>query len=140
MAAITTFEFYTNTYFGSLVVSADFDKWECKAHRKLDYLTQSKITSDLLADVVVGEKIKLAECEIIDILVNLDNAQKTIGVNDSGEGKQIKSKSAGNESISYDKGNDIYSNALGNETAQYKLFMSATKQYLFDTGLLYRGC
>lgn len=135
-----THDYYKESYFGSSVESADFDKWESKAKIKLDYLTENRITEEMLLDEKLASKIKMAECEIIDILYKIDKASNMNGVNENGEGKIIKSRSSGSESISYDTGNDIYASAVGDVGATNYICLSSIKQYLFDTGLLYRGC
>lgn len=141
MAQYTTYEFYTETYFGNYIASADsYNKVESKAHIKLDYLTQNRITSDVMSDENMSTKVKLAECEIIDIIAKLNNAENNTCVSSDGTTKVVKSITSGSESKSFDVGSDVYSKAVGNDSAQYKLFMSAIKPYLYDTGLLYRGC
>lgn len=135
----TTYEFYESTYLGDSIASADFAKWESRAQAKLDYLTENRITEEMFEDDSLGNKIKMAECAIAEILYNIDKATKASGVSDTGEGKIIKSRSSGSESISYDTGNDIYTKAAGDFGAINKMCINRIKEYLFDTGLLYRG-
>lgn len=135
----TTYEYYTNTYFGDTVSSAGFAKWESRAKAKLDYLTENRITEEMLSDEVFGNKIRMAECSVIDILFNIDKASQSAGVSENGEGKIIKSRSSGSESITYETGNDIFAKAAGDTGAVNRMCLNAVKEYLFDTGLLYRG-
>lgn len=135
-----TYEFYTDTYFGNNIPSADFNKWERKAKAKLDYLTYNRITEEMFNDEALGDKIRLATCSVMDVLYNIDKAEKFMGTSDSGEGKIIKSRSSGSESITYDTGNDVFAKAAGNTGEINRMCLSSVTEYLFDTGLLYRGC
>jgi hypothetical protein len=42
----TTFEFYTNSYFGDSIKESLFPKWEDRASMKLDQLTYGNINDD----------------------------------------------------------------------------------------------
>lgn len=136
----TTYEFYTDTYFGDTVSSANFAKWESRAKLKLDYLTENRITEEMLSNEAFGNKIRMAECSVMDTLYNIDKAVKSTGTSENGEGKIIKSRSSGSESITYDTGNDVFAKAAGDTGAVNRMCLNGVKEYLFDTGLLYRGC
>lgn len=138
MNAYTDIDYYNNSYFGSLITSANFNKYESKAKDILDYLTQNRIDENMFEKY--SDKIKKSECAIMDILFNVEKAQSMTGITESGEGKIVKSRTSGSESVSYDTSNDIYLKAAADYKLQNNLFMNAIRIYLYDTGLLYRGC
>ena len=96
----TSYEFYKNEYFGDAIADADFLKYELKARMKLNYLTEKRITAEILADETMNHLIQMSVCAIADELYKIDKAADMTGTTENGEGKIIKSKSSGSESIS----------------------------------------
>lgn len=136
----TTYEFYQNKYFGNAIADADFAKYELKARMKLNYLTENRITEEDFADDNMGYLIQMSVCAIAEELQKIDKAADMTGTSETGEGKIIKSKSSGSESISYDTGSDIHTRLVGNTGEINRTYLMCAKEYLSGTGLLYRGC
>lgn len=136
--AYTTYEFYTDEY-GGVMTDADFKRFLVKAEYRLNYLTSNLINNNLMNDKYSNRAVQMAECTIVDILHNLDVAQKQSGISENGEGRVIKSVSSGSESISYDTGNNIYSKMLGSISEQNAYMRNEIKIFLADTGLLSCG-
>ena len=136
----TSYEFYKNEYFGDDIADADFLKYELKARMKLNYLTEKRITAEILADETMNHLIQMSVCAIADELYKVDKTADMTGTTENGEGKIIKSKSSGSESISYDTGSDVYTKMVGNTGEINMACLMCAKEYLSGTGLLYRGC
>ncbi len=135
----TTYEFYKNEYYGATIDESAFCEWESRAKRKVDYFTFNRITKERLSEEKLNKKIQLATCAVADLLFKINAAEQRQGITETGEGKIIKSKSAGSESITYDTGNDIYTKVLTDAAAQKKLTRDILTEYLSDTGLMYCG-
>lgn len=105
------YSFYKDTYRGNIPQDV-FNKLSIKASKYIDYVTFNRIDK-------VTEDIKLATCEVIDILY--ESSKK-------GD-MEIKSETSGKYSISY---------ADTNKTVDQKKY-EVVKAYLGHTGLLYRG-
>lgn len=135
MADLTTYEFYTNNFYGDKVSQSDFPKWLSKATDELHYLTNHNIGDSEVVEY--SEKIQKAVCSLMDVLFSLDEATKSLA--DGTNTDNIKSKSSGGESISYGDIKNAYSVAISDSSAKYDLEMEAIKPYLSGTGLLYMG-
>lgn len=44
----TTYKFYTDIYFGDTITGVNFAKWESREKAKFDYLTENRITEEVL--------------------------------------------------------------------------------------------
>jgi len=132
--AYTTYEFYTTTYYGSTIPSADFSMWLSRATDELNYLTFNRITDEVLTEFSV--EIQKATCTIMDLLFQIDDAtQKANSTDDS----NVKSKSSGNESITFVNNSTVISTVLADQKAQYSLMRNSITKYLVKTELLYPG-
>ncbi|MCI8669209.1 MAG: hypothetical protein HFI34_06790 [Lachnospiraceae bacterium] len=135
----TTYEFYKEEYHGKTIDESVFCEWESRAKRKVDYFTFNRITKERLSDERLNERVQLATCAVADLLFKINEAEQRQGITETGEGKIIKSRSAGSESITYDTGNDIYTKVLTDTAAQKKLTRDILAEHLGDTGLMYCG-
>ena len=66
----TTFEFYTDSYFGDSIAESSFPKWNERASEKLDFLTNGNITEESVEEF--DEKIQKATCALADLLYQID--------------------------------------------------------------------
>ncbi|MCC0752613.1 hypothetical protein KGF47_17995 [Clostridioides sp. ZZV13-5731] len=109
MIAYVDYEFYSN--FGGEISQDKFNKYAIKATKYIDYNTFNRVKE-------VAEDIKLATCEIIDLMYK-----------SSLEGdKEIQSESVGSHSVTY---------TSNNKTIEQKAY-DILKMYL-DSELLFRG-
>lgn len=109
MIAYVDYEFYSN--FGGEIPQDKFNKYAIKATKYIDYNTFNRVKE-------VAEDIKLATCEIIDLMYK-----------SSLEGdKEIQSESVGSHSVTY---------TSNNKTIEQKAY-DILKMYL-DSELLFRG-
>jgi hypothetical protein len=153
--AYTTYDFYKDTYYGTAIAQADFDRLESRACDKLDTMTFDRLVSGLPADTRSGIKVQKAVCAVADKLQEIETAEKMaqsggFTTDESGNlvGKIATSKSSGSESISFSATSSIKSavlSAVGDTQAQNRLCYDTAKEYLTgvtdDCGvlLLYAG-
>lgn len=134
MEILTTYEFYSETYYGDAIEESAFPKWLSKATDKLMYLTYGNITEESLDDY--GTEIQKATCALMDLMYQIDAATKTATAKDD---TNVKSKSSGGESITFGDSDTLVTKVLSDKTAQNRLMYDTISEYLSDTGLLYAG-
>lgn len=130
----TTYDFYTNEYYGDTVDESSFAKWQARAADKLNYLCFGHITEEDLEQY--STQIQKATCALMDVLYKIDYAQRN--ANDTEKGN-IKSMSSGVQSISFGSTDTEYTLAMSDQTKQYDLMVNAVSEHLSSTGLLYAG-
>lgn len=131
---MTTYEFYTETYYGDSIEESIFPKWESRAEDKLNMLTSGNITEKALEEHSIS--IQKAVCALADLLYELDKATKTATAKDE---NNVKAKSSGGESITYGDSQTVVTKVLSDRNAQNKLLYDTAAEYLAGTGLLYAG-
>lgn len=126
MTAYTDYAFYTGTFKGSAIASADFDKLALRATAIIDMITFGRAEPIVTAgaDLTTIEKIEFATCEVAEQIQKIEVTQ------DGNAG--IASESLGSHSVSYAQTAETKMSAM----AKYE---KAAKIYLVSTGLLYRG-
>lgn len=133
MSDLTTYSFYTDTYYGDKVTETHFPKWLSRATDELDYLTCGNIDDEAIEEF--SEKIQKAVCALMDTMLTIDEAVNNI-VTDGGN---VASRSSGGESISYSTADTRFTKAISSVDEARKLEYEAIKPYLASTGLLYAG-
>lgn len=109
--AYVDYDFYTTSYFGSVVPQSDFPRVAERASDFVDTMTFDRLVDGLPSDERSQKRIKKAVCALTDKIYELDLAEKnsvaaaggnttTVGTNGSTTGI-ITSVSSGSESISY---------------------------------------
>ena len=80
-------EFYTNTYQGTAIDSADFDRIALRASDELDKLTANVVRLNSIESYSedVQEAIKLATCALAESLSQIDAATDSAGLMASSE-------------------------------------------------------
>ena len=135
MADLTTYSFYSNSYYGDEVSQAEFPKWLMKATDELNYLTFVNINDDAIE--LYGDRIQKAVCALMEFMHKLNTIEDNASSGNY-EGN-IKAISSGNESITYGHTETIYSKAITDSNSRRKVEYDIIKPYLSDTGLLYAG-
>lgn len=130
-----TYDFYSSSYGGTQVSSAEFEKYELKARYTLDSFTlKPKMTLRLL-EGEHKDRIQLAMCELIDNTKEeetlKEHAKKTLKKSFSG----IESETVKDHSVKLSKGNAVA------DVERYILNkdLDVIAKYLTVTNLLYRG-
>lgn len=134
MVSYTTYDFYTNEYFGDLLSESLFSKYVLIASNKLNYLCFGHITEEDIEKY--SDEIQRATCALVEVLFKLDKAKEDAG---KMQGGNIKSMSAGGQSVSFGNTETEITMAMNDEKKQYELFRNAIEQYLYKTDLLYAG-
>lgn len=131
----TTYEFYTDKYYGDSIEEPLFPKWEDRASMKLDELTYHRINVDAMEEF--GDRIQKAACALTELLYQIE--VKTSHANDPKLGN-VKSMSSGGQSVSFGSNETLVDKVLGDKQAQNRLCYDTVCEYLSGTGLLYAGC
>lgn len=126
MAAYVDYTYYTTTYDGSAISSAEFTAYANRASAYIDYVTMDRavslmsLSSPSPEETALMNKVKNAVCAVMDQLKSYDV---------TGWGS-ISSESVGSHSVSY-------------STADRKVhaanMSSSAALYLAHTGLMFRG-
>lgn len=128
---MTTYEFYTGTYYGDMLTAENFEKWESRACDLLNFITNNTITDAVLGEY--SDNIQKAVCSIAELLFSVDK------VKNSGNGAGVKSMSSGGESITYSEVKSEYVQAASDPQITTRLAYERCRMYLTGTGLLYGG-
>ena len=110
--AYADYEFYTTSYFGSVVPETDFPRLAERASEFIDLMTSDRLVDGLPANERSQKRIKKAVCSLAELMYQIELAEKnaanaaasgtstTIGSGGSTTGI-VTSVSSGSESISY---------------------------------------
>lgn len=134
MDNLTTYEFYTDTYYGETIEESAFPKWLSRATDKLMMLTYGNITEESRSEY--DTQIQKATCALMDLMYQIDLATKTATAKDD---TNVKSKSSGGESITFGDSDTLVTKVLADKAAQNRLMYDTIAEPLSGTGLLYAG-
>lgn len=109
--AYADYEFYTTSYFGSVVPEADFPRLAEKASDFVDLMTSDRLVDGLPTNERSQKRIKKAVCSLAELMYQIELAEKNainqasanvtnINVGNISTGI-VTSVSSGSESISY---------------------------------------
>jgi hypothetical protein len=123
--AYATYSYYTTTYLGTEIASADFAQLALRASAMIDRLTFNRAAAIIAANTPAEtvDAIQMATCAVAEEIQSIESA----GNNDG-----ISSERIGNYSVTYT------ANAAAQMTRSQKLSVAAAL-YLASTGLMYRG-
>lgn len=123
MSEFLTYDFYTNEYFGGTISKIDFPRLSRRAWSFLVYYTRGRVNS-----VSDSEAVLMAACALAEQFQIIEQSQAAI----SGENGEIQSQTVGAYSVTYRSGADV-------SAAARAQLAEIARQYLSNTGLLYRG-
>ena len=123
---IADFEYYRDTYLGTLLTAEDFPKYALRADSFLDLLTTGRYAKDCLPAGAV-EAVRMAECAIADLCLNLEQAELQ-----SDAAWKVEGEKVGNHSVTYRNNAEIAQQTQ-------KQIREVAARYLLRWGLLYRG-
>lgn len=125
MAAYVDYTYYTTTYLGTSIASADFSRLSVRASKHIDALTFGRAAAIITAntDTDTIDAIKMATCAVCDEL------QKDA---DSDGRDNITAERVGNVSVSYGDKSQMA------KTLAQKV-NDAASLYLWETDLMFRG-
>lgn len=109
--AYADYEFYTTSYFGSVVPKADFPRLVERASEFVDTMTFDRLVDGLPTDERSQKRIKKAVCSLAELMYQIELAEKnainqaSASATDTNAGGKstgiVTSVSSGSESISY---------------------------------------
>ena len=109
--AYVDYEFYTISYFGSVVPEADFPRLAERASEFVDTMTFDRLVDGLPENERSQKRIKKAVCSLAETMYQIELAEKnainqaSVNVTDTNAGGKstgiVTSVSSGSESISY---------------------------------------
>ena len=125
MAAYVTYTYYTTTFLGTAIASADFARLALRASAIIDQLTFGRAAAIVAAatDTATIALIKNATCAVAE-------EYQTVETNGGSDG--IQSESIGSNSVTY------ADNSSARKTNSQK-YANAAALYLGSTGLMFRG-
>lgn len=123
------FTYYTDNFGGTAITAESFNTYERKARVFLDNVTFNRLQADA---TLITAIVKDCMCEIMDTNFNLDEKAKET------DGSLISSETVGNTTTSYVI-SDIEKNSVDRSQINKAKYYNIAKEYLSNTGLLYRG-
>lgn len=126
MAAYVDYTYYTTTYGGSAISSAEFTAYANRASAYIDYVTMDRavslmsLSSPSPEETALIAKVKNAVCAVMDQLKSYDITG----------GGSISSESVGSHSVSY---------STADRKVHAAQMTDAAALYLAHTGLMFRG-
>lgn len=109
--AYADYDFYTTSYFGSVVPEADFLRLAERASDFVDLMTSDRLVDGLPTNERSQKRIKKAVCSLAELMYQIELAEKnainqaSAGATDTNVGHKstgvVTSVSSGSESISY---------------------------------------
>ena len=123
------FEYYSSTYGGTAINADSFIKLERKARVFIDDITFDRLKNDT---TLIDDTVKECLCEIMECNYKLDQEESETG------GKLISSETIDQHSVTYAV-SDIEKNEVDKSRINFTKFYNIARQYLSNTGLLYRG-
>lgn len=139
---LVEYDFYKNEYGGSVVGDDNFFKNVARrAEIFLNRLTFNRIIAiNGIPGQMIGrdfeafsdaelEMLKFSLCNLIDTMQRLSATEEQALAGNASNGN-VKSRSSGGESISYESHKTIYDEALSDETKKKQLFRNALMEYI----------
>ena len=129
MAQYVDYTYYSNSFGGTTIPEADFIKLERKARVFIDDITFDRLKNDT---TLIDDTVKECLCEIMECNYKLDQEEAETG------GKLISSETIDQHSVTYAV-SDTEKNEVDKSRINFTKFYNIARQYLSNTGLLYRG-
>ena len=123
------FIYYRDSFGGTTIPEANFIKLERKARVFIDDVTFDRLKNDT---ALIDDTVKECLCEIIECNYKLEQEEAETG------GKLISSETIDQHSVTYAV-SDIEKNEVDKSRINFTKFYNIARQYLSNTGLLYRG-
>lgn len=149
--AYADYEFYTESFFGSDLTSANATRWLEMASDEIDALTFGRLTFAMPTHEAHVAKVKKAVCAVAEALFHIDEQQRAAAAHKAEDGSYrgaVASISSGRESISFSMNGASASSvaaAAASEAERAKLIGSIVSRYLANIpdangiNLLYAG-
>ena len=123
------FIYYRDSFWGTTIPEANFIKYERRSRVFIDDVTFDRLKIDA---TLIDDTVKDCLCEIMECNYKLDQEESETG------GKLISSETIDQHSVTYAV-SDIEKNEVDKSRVNFTKFYTIARQYLGNTGLLYRG-
>jgi hypothetical protein len=127
--AYVDYTYYTETFGSTTIPESDFNKYERKARVSLDSFTFDRIKND---ETLMDDNVKDCMCEMMEKAFSIDQEEAAT------DGKTISSESVDGHSVSFAI-SDLQKNEIDQSNITKVKLYNIAKDYLWNTGLLYRG-
>lgn len=129
------YDYYANEYFGRAISAGDFPRLALRASQYIDYITRGKARDGM-------EPVKMCCCALAEQYQAIETAQelaqKSLSAG-AADGAEISGETVGSWSRSYRSGGDSAQSAAQAAQVGRSVLFDTARQYLANTGLLYRG-
>lgn len=139
------YQFYQNDYYGDIIPESSFTKFGNRAEDYMYRYTYNRLVTKLPDDENVAVRVKKCICAMAEVLYEYEQYKKSLTVDANGKTQQVKSVSAGAESITYAGSESIYAAMSKDPYMLDKVLYGTTERFLNgltdDAGvcLLYGG-
>jgi hypothetical protein len=123
------FTYYSTVYGGTAILADSFIKYERRARAFINDVTFNRLQNDA---TLIDDTVKECLCEIMERNYSIDQEEAETG------GKLISSETIDQHSVTYAV-SDIEKNEVDKSRINFTKFYTIARQYLGNTGLLYRG-
>ena len=123
------FIYYRDSFGGTTIPEANFIRLERRSRVFIDDITFDRLKNDA---TLIDDTVKECLCEIMECNYKLDQEEAETG------GKLISSETIDQHSVTYVV-SDIEKNEVDKSRINFTKFYNIARQYLSNTGLLYRG-
>jgi hypothetical protein len=127
--AYIDFTYYQTTFGGTTIPETDFLRYERKARIALDNFTFDRLKKD---STLIDDLVRDCMCEMMEKAYSIEQEEAAT------EGKLIASESVDGHSVTYAI-SDSEKNLVDKSKATKIKLYNITKEYLGNTGLMYRG-
>lgn len=136
--AYADYEYYAESFYGTLISDMDFPRMAERASAYIDYITMGRAAKN--ADL---PQVKKACCALAEQYQMIEAAQaaasKALLYAAESTGAELKSQTVGGWSKTYRSGGESAGASLSGGQNAKDALMSTAQMYLTGTGLLYRG-
>ena len=128
------YTYYTGTYYGTQIASADWNRLATRASDFIDYYTLGR-ASQFVEAHPESDAVKKCCCALAEMYQNIEKARESASAA-AGDSGMLQSESVGSYSRTYRNGAESYAQTDELEKAEAT---GIAQRYLLQTGLLYRG-
>lgn len=123
------YEYYKNSFGGTTIPETIFINYERKARTFIDNITFNRLQND---NTLITNTVKDCICEIMECNFKLEQKET------EADGKIIASETVDSHSVTYAI-SDVEKNEIDKSRINKIKYYNIAKEYLGNTGLLYRG-
>lgn len=134
------YTYYTDEFKGNLLTAENFEQYEAKAARYIDYVTLNKAKKGY-DNPFIKTSIQNCACALAEEYYKIDEYEKQLQLlkDKVNNGEAISSETIGKQSLSYQKIDIDKKSQYERSEENKKIISNVVNSHLLITGLLYRG-